>query len=57
MAPVTEEGPQPRLAQPPRGHERTLFKNPFNTWEALTERNRGIRMGFSRMTATTRTGR
>ena len=28
-----------------------MFKNPFRTWEALTERNRGIRMGFSRMTA------
>lgn len=33
------------------GHGRTLFKNPFRTWEALTDRNRGIRMGFSRMTA------
>lgn len=30
----------------------TLFKNPFRTWEAFTERNRGIRMGFSRITAT-----
>lgn len=30
----------------------TLFKNPFKTWEAFTERNRGIRMGFSRITAT-----
>lgn len=28
----------------------TLFKNPFNTWEALTERNLGIRIGFSRIT-------
>lgn len=32
-------------------HELTLFKNPFKTCEALTERKRGIRMGFSRMTA------
>ena len=38
-------------ARPPRGPRSTLFKNPFRTWEALTERNRGIRMGFSRMTA------
>lgn len=30
----------------------TLFKNPFNTWEALTERNLGIRIGFSRITVT-----
>lgn len=29
-----------------------MFKNPFKTWEAFTERNRGIRMGFSRITAT-----
>lgn len=34
-----------------RGGERTLFKNPFRTWEALTDRKRGMRMGFSRITA------
>lgn len=33
------------------GCECTLFKNPFKTWEALTERKRGMRMGFSRITA------
>lgn len=37
---------------PHGGHRCTLFKNPFKTWEAFTERNRGIRMGFSRITAT-----
>ena len=30
----------------------TLLRNPFNTDEALTESERGILMGFSRITAT-----
>lgn len=31
----------------------TLLRNPLRTCEALTERNRGIRMGFSRITVGT----
>ena len=31
-------------------HFYTLFRNPLRTWAALTERERGIRMVFSRIT-------
>lgn len=50
--PGTQSPRGPRRALPtlPRAR-RTLLRKPFKTWEALTERNRGMRIGFSRMTA------